>query len=69
MNEDVPRIKFILRNATHHEIYSWTAVPVRASLPPGEGVGFRTRLASPPADARDVVVRFVNRRDLVAANR
>jgi predicted Zn finger-like uncharacterized protein len=68
-NEDVPRIKFILRNATHHEIYSWTAVPVRASLPPGEGVGFRTRLASPPADARDVVVRFVNRRDLVAANR
>ena len=68
-NEDVPRIKFILRNATHHEIYSWTAVPVRASLPPGEGVGFRTRLASPPADARDVVVRIVNRRDLVAANR
>ena len=68
-NEDVPRLKFILRNAAQHEIYSWTAVPVRASLPPGEGVGFRTRLASPPADARDVVVRFVNRRDLVAANR
>jgi len=68
-NEDVPRLKFILRNAAQHEIYSWTAVPVRASLQPGEGVGFRTRLASPPADARDVVVRFVNRRDLVAANR
>jgi predicted Zn finger-like uncharacterized protein len=68
-NEDVPRLKFILRNAAQHEIYSGTAVPVRASLPPGEGVGFRTRLASPPADARDVVVRFVNRRDLVAANR
>ena len=68
-NEDVPRLKFILRNAAQHEIYSWTAVPVRASLSPGEGEGFRTRLASPPADARDVVVRFVNRRDLVAANR
>jgi predicted Zn finger-like uncharacterized protein len=68
-NEDVPRLKFILRNAAQHEIYSWTAVPVRASLPPGEGVGFRTRLASPPTDARDVVVRFVNRRDMVAANR
>jgi predicted Zn finger-like uncharacterized protein len=68
-NEDVPRLKFILRNAAQHEIYSWTAVPVRASLPPGEGVGFRTHLASPPTDARDVVVRFVNRRDLVAANR
>ena len=68
-NEDVPRLKFTLRNAAQHEIYSWTAVPVRASLPPGEGVGFRTRLASPPTDARDVVVRFVNRRDLIAANR
>lgn len=68
-NEDVPRLKFILRNAAQHEIYSWTAVPVRASLPPGEGEGFRSRLASPPADARDVIVRFVNRRDLVAANR
>lgn len=68
-NEDVPRLKFILRNATQHEIYSWTAVPVRASLAPGEGEGFRTRLASPPAEARDVLVRFVNRRDLVAANR
>jgi hypothetical protein len=67
--EDVPRLKFILRNAAQHEICSWTAVPVRASLPPGEGVGFRTRLASPPTDARDVVVRFVNRRDLIAANR
>lgn len=68
-NEDVPRLKFVLRNAAQREIYSWTAVPVRASLPPGEGVGFRTRLASPPADARDVVVRFVNRRDLVSASR
>jgi len=67
--EDVPRLKFVLRNAAQQEIYSWTSVPVRASLPPGEGVGFRTRLASPPAEARDVVVRFVNRRDLVAASR
>jgi hypothetical protein len=67
--EDVPRLKFVLRNAARHEIYSWTAVPVRASLPPGEGVGFRTRLASPPAEARDVIVRFIHRRDLVAASR
>jgi predicted Zn finger-like uncharacterized protein len=67
--EDVPRLKFVLRNAAHQEIYSWTAVPARAALPPGEGVEFHSRLASPPADARDVVVRFVNRRDLVAANR
>ena len=67
--EDVPRLKFVVRNAARQEIYSWTAVPSRASLAPGEAVGFRTRLASPPADAHDLVLRFVNRRDMVAAGR
>jgi hypothetical protein len=67
--EDVPRLKFVLRNAARQEIYSWTAVPARATLPPGEGVEFHSRLVSPPADARDVVVRFVNRRDVIAASR
>jgi predicted Zn finger-like uncharacterized protein len=67
--EDVPRLKFIVRNAAGQEIYSWTAVPSRAALAPGEAVAFRTRLASPPADARDLVLRFVNRRDLIAGSR
>ena len=58
--EDVPRLKFIVRNAARQEIYSWTAVPSRASLSPGEALGFRTRLASPPPDAHDLVIRFVN---------
>jgi len=64
---DVPRLKFIVRNAAHQEIYAWTAVAARAFLPGGEAVAFRTRLASPPVEGRDVVVRFVNRRDIVAA--
>jgi predicted Zn finger-like uncharacterized protein len=67
--EDVPRLKFIVRNAARQEIYSWTAVPSIASLAPGEAVSFRTRLASPPANAQDVVLRFVNRRDVVAGGR
>ncbi len=67
--EDVPRLKFIVRNAAHQEIYSWTVVPSRASLSPGEALAFRSRLASPPADTHDVVLRFVNRRDVVAATR
>jgi predicted Zn finger-like uncharacterized protein len=67
--EDVPRLKFIVRNAAHQEIYAWTAVPARSSLGPGEAVGFRTRLASPPASAHDLVVRFLNRRDIVAGSR
>jgi predicted Zn finger-like uncharacterized protein len=66
---DVPRLKFIVRNAARQEIYSWTAVPSRSSLPPGEAVGFRTRLASPPPEARDVIVRFMTRRDVVAGAR
>jgi predicted Zn finger-like uncharacterized protein len=65
--EDVPRLKFVVRNAARQEIYSWTAVPSRASLPPGEAVAFRTRLASPPPDAHDIILRFVNRHDMIAA--
>jgi predicted Zn finger-like uncharacterized protein len=66
---EMPRLKFIIRNAARQEIYSWTAVPSRAALPPGEAVAFRTRLASPPPEARDVLVRFVTRRDIVGAIR
>jgi predicted Zn finger-like uncharacterized protein len=66
---EVPRLKFIVRNAARQEIYSWTAVASRAALHPGEAVAFRTRLASPPPEARDVLVRFVTRRDIVGAVR
>jgi predicted Zn finger-like uncharacterized protein len=66
---DVPRLKFVVRNAAHEEIYSWTAVPPRATLPPGEAVAFRSRLASPPPDGRDILVRFVTRHDIIAGTR
>jgi predicted Zn finger-like uncharacterized protein len=60
---DVPRLRFSLRNAAGHEVYAWTALPTRSQLGSGDGLAFRTRLASPPADGRDVIVRFFNRRD------
>jgi predicted Zn finger-like uncharacterized protein len=66
---DVPRLRFAVRNAARDEIYSWTAVPPRAVLSPGEAVSFRTRLASPPPDAHDVLVRFINRIDVLAGSR
>jgi predicted Zn finger-like uncharacterized protein len=66
---DVPRLKFVVRNALNEEVYSWTAVPPRATLPPGEAVAFRSRLASPPIDGRDVLVRFVTRHDIIAGTR
>ena len=66
---EVPRIKFIARNAARQEIYSWTVAPSRNVLSPGEALAFRSRLASPPRDAQDVLVRFVNRRDVFAGTR
>jgi hypothetical protein len=66
---EMPRIKFIARNAARQEIYSWTAAPARTVLSPGEVVLFRGQLASPPADAQEVLVRFVNRRDVLAGTR
>ena len=64
----VPQLKFAVRDAADQEIYFWTASAARTSLPPGQAVTFRARLASPPAGARDVILRFVNRRDVVAMN-
>jgi predicted Zn finger-like uncharacterized protein len=63
---DVPRLKFAVRNASGQEVYSWTAVAPRASLPPGESVAFRSRLASPPVEAHDVLVRFITRHDIIS---
>jgi hypothetical protein len=66
---DVPRLKFVVRNSANEEVYSWTAVAPRATLSPGEAVAFRSRLASPPLDGRDVLVRFVTRHDIIAGTR
>ncbi len=61
---EVPRMRLAVRNQAGVEVYAWTALPTRPFLNEGESLPFRTRLASPPADARDVQVRFFNRRDL-----
>jgi predicted Zn finger-like uncharacterized protein len=63
---DVPRLRFALRNAAGHEVYAWTAQPPKPTVGSGNGIAFRTRLASPPPDGRDVIVRFFNRRDMTA---
>jgi hypothetical protein len=63
---EVPRLRFGLRNDAGQEIYSWTALPDRKALGAGETLAFRSRLATPPPEGRDIVVRFFNRRDLVA---
>ena len=63
---EVPRLRFAVTDSTGKEIYAWTARPVRTLLPPGEALPFRSRLASPPAEASGVSVRFFNRHDAKA---
>jgi predicted Zn finger-like uncharacterized protein len=60
---EVPRLRFTLRNGIGQEVYAWTALPTMTTLGSGNGLPFRTRLASPPPDGRDVIVRFFSRRD------
>ncbi|HEY1363471.1 MAG TPA: zinc-ribbon domain-containing protein [Xanthobacteraceae bacterium] len=62
----VPRLRFSVRNAGGQEVYVWTALPDRSNLAPGERLDFHSRLVSPPPDSRDVLVRFLDRRDIVA---
>lgn len=66
---EVPRLRLAVRNARKNEIYSWTTLPTRSVLGPGETLPFRSRLASPPAETREVLVRFFNKSDLVAGLR
>jgi predicted Zn finger-like uncharacterized protein len=63
---NVPRLRFAVRNVKGHEIYSWTALPASNVITPGASMPFRSRLASPPPEAHAVLVRFFNRRDLIA---
>ncbi len=63
---EVPRLRFAARNPAGQEVYTWTALPSRSFLGLGESLEFRSRLASPPADASDVMVRFFNRQDAIA---
>lgn len=63
---EVPRLRFAARDAGGQEIYSWMAKPERSILGPGESLKFQSRLASPPAEAADVIVRFFTAADAAA---
>ena len=60
---EVPRLRFAARDGAGQEIYTWTSIPSRSVLGPGEKLDFRSRLVSPPASATDVMVRFFNPQD------
>lgn len=63
---ELPRLRFIVRDAHGADIYAWNAVLERPVLNPGEKAWFKTRLASPPPEGREIAVRFFNRQDIAA---
>jgi predicted Zn finger-like uncharacterized protein len=66
---EVPRLRFAIRSVSGAEVYSWTAPPTQPTLGAFETLPFHSRLASPPAEAHDIEVRFFTRHDAVASVR
>jgi predicted Zn finger-like uncharacterized protein len=63
---DVPRLRFVVLDEHGTEIYGWNAVLEHPALDSNEKAWFKSRLASPPPDGREIAVRFFNRRDIAA---
>ena len=61
---EVPRVRLAVLGAGGQELYSWTTLLPRSTLSEDEKVSFRSRLASPPPEGREVLVRFLTRSDL-----
>jgi predicted Zn finger-like uncharacterized protein len=65
---ELPRLRFSVRDAQGAEIYAWNAVLEQPVLKPGERAFFKSRLASPPPEGRNIDVRFFNKRDLAGGH-
>ena len=65
---DLPRLRFSVRDAQGTELYAWNAVLEQTVLKAGETAVFKSRLASPPPEGRNIDVRFFNKRDLAGGH-
>jgi predicted Zn finger-like uncharacterized protein len=63
---ELPRLRFSVSDAHGAEIYAWNAVLDQPVLKPGERAWFKSRLASPPPEGRNIDVRFFSKRDIAA---
>ncbi|HEY4344343.1 MAG TPA: DUF3426 domain-containing protein [Parvibaculum sp.] len=59
----LPRLRVGLRDAKQQELYHWTFALPEKELQPKQSASFTTRLSSPPVEARDLEVRFVQKGD------
>jgi predicted Zn finger-like uncharacterized protein len=65
---ELPRLRFSVRDAQGAEIYAWNTVLEQSVLRPGERAQFKSRLASPPPEGRNIDVRFFNKRDITGGH-
>jgi predicted Zn finger-like uncharacterized protein len=65
---ELPRLRFSVRDAQGAEIYAWNTVLQQSVLNPGERAAFKSRLASPPPEGRNIDIRFFNKRDLASGS-
>jgi hypothetical protein len=65
---DIPRLRFAVRDAQGAEIYAWNTVLEQTVLKPGERAFFKSRLASPPPEGRNIDIRFFNKRDIAGGS-
>ena len=65
---EIPRLRFSVRDAQGAEIYAWNSLLEQSVLRPGERAQFKSRLASPPPEGRNIDVRFFNKRDLTGGH-
>jgi predicted Zn finger-like uncharacterized protein len=65
---ELPRLRFSVRDAQGAEIYVWNTVLEQPVLKPGERAWFKSRLASPPPEGRNIDVRFFSKRDVAGGN-
>ncbi len=63
---ELPRLRFSVSDAHGAEIYAWNAVLDQPVLKPGERAWFKSRLASPPPEGRNIDVRFFSKHDIAA---
>ena len=55
---EIPRLELSVRGPDGLPLYTWTNDAPRKTLGATESARFRARLASPPAEGREVLVRF-----------
>ncbi len=58
--QPLPAIRLALRGTREQELYAWTVRLDEKQIGANETLEFRSRLALPPADAHDVLVRFID---------